>query len=190
MRKRKKILIAAVSILLIALLAGGTMAAYTKEATARNVITASNVKIDLILQEEDDAGNKSDAPASIPVLPGHEVSRIASGKNIGNEPFYVRVKAELIFTDKDGNTKTLPADGDIQLTGINTADWTEKDGFYYYGAAVEPGETTKELFKVVKFDPAIGSEYSGGNVKLHVEFQATQAANNGDSALEAKGWPA
>ena len=72
---------------------------------------------------------------------------------------------------------------------LNTTEWTEKDGFYYYNAALRPGETTAPLFTCVTFDAGMGNEYQNATATVHVAAEAVQTANNGVTALEALGWP-
>ena len=72
----------------------------------------------------------------------------------------------------------------------NTAVWTERDGWWYYGKAVSDGDMTQPLFREVTFDgPSMTNEYQNCTVQIDVTAQSVQQANNGASALEAAGWP-
>ena len=78
----------------------------------------------------------------------------------------------------------------IVLLKMNTNDWTEKDGWWYYGSAVKSGEPTTALMTEVEFDgPNMTNEYQNCTVEIIVNAQAVQVANNKASALEANGWP-
>ena len=73
---------------------------------------------------------------------------------------------------------------------MNTQDWTEKDGWWYYGAAVNTNEATLPLMTAVEFDgPNMTNEYQNCTVLIDVTAQAVQTANNGTSAIDALGWP-
>ena len=63
------------------------------------------------------------------------------------------------------------------------------DGYYYYVKALNPGAVTEPLFASVSFDSAMGNIYQNSTAKVDVTAYAVQAANNGDGAMDAKGWP-
>ena len=42
----------------------------------------------------------------------------------------------------------------------------------------------------MKFDTKMGNMYQGSTATIKVSAQATQVKNNGDNAIDAKGWPA
>ena len=52
-----------------------------------------------------------------------------------------------------------------------------------------PGNTTEYLFSSVKFSESMDNMYQYSKAIIEVTAQATQVANNGDSVLEAAGWP-
>lgn len=96
-----------------------------------------------------------------------------------------------IDTDKDGTAET-PAVTLVELdVGDGDWDWTYKDGYYYYNSAVGKEESTTALFKAVKFSEWAGNEYQHCTINVHVYAEAVQAANNGESALDAAedSWP-
>ena len=70
-----------------------------------------------------------------------------------------------------------------------TENWTEKDGWYYYNEALQPGESTKPLFTTVVFAPSMDNLYRNAQATVVVDVEATQFVHNGQSALEAAGWP-
>ena len=59
-----------------------------------------------------------------------------------------------------------------------------------YNKPLQPGERTPYLFTEVRFAAEMDARYGGAQVEVRVQAEATQAANNGQSALEAAGWPA
>ena len=54
---------------------------------------------------------------------------------------------------------------------------------------MSPGERTEPLFTKVTFSTEMGNLYQGSRAEIAVLAQATQVANNGETALEADGWP-
>lgn len=85
----------------------------------------------------------------------------------------------------------MEGETDLSLVAldINTEYWTERDGFYYYNTALEPGKTTEPLFTEVAFDESMSNLYQDSRAVITVNAYATQTANNGTSAADAKGWP-
>ena len=82
------------------------------------------------------------------------------------------------------------ADLSLLVLDIDTTKWTEKDGWYYYNEMLQPGDTTPPLFTAVSFSENMPNLYQEATAKIDVKAQAVQAANNGDTVLEAAGWPA
>ena len=81
-----------------------------------------------------------------------------------------------------------PDTGLVELA-LNTAYWTEKDGYYYYTKALKPGEVTAPVFTSVTFNATMGNEYQNATATVDVFAQAVQTANNGDAVMNAQGWP-
>lgn len=167
----------------LSLCIGGTLAYYTASETARNVITAGNIKIELI---ETDAEGKPFENVS-GVLPGAEVDKIVTVKNTSDNACWVRISVEKeisLAKEKSGTP-------DMSLLEIdfNDQEWTEKDGYFYYNEKLNPGETTEALFTTVTFNTAMDNLYAGCTANVTVAAQAVQTANNGDTVLEANGWP-
>lgn len=183
--KRKAAVISAIAIT-AALAAYGTAAYFTAEDTATNVITAGNVKIQLVerMKSGDELVPFTDA---VGVMPGARVSKIAQVENTGSQPAWIRVSVAKAVELAQG------VEGEIDLSlvtlDINTEYWTERDGFYYYNTALEPGKTTEPLFTEVAFDESMSNLYQDSRAVITVNAYATQKANNGTSAADAKGWP-
>lgn len=184
---KRKILIIAILIICLAGLTGGTIAYFTAEDTATNVITAGNLSIELVETALDAEGETVPFRDVVGVVPGSQVSKIVRVKNTGDAAAYVRVHVETVIYLAEGK------DGQVDLSlvtvDINTESWTEKDGYYYCNTVVQPGELTPPLFTKVSFDAGMDNRYTESTVKLIVHAQATQWKNNGQSALEASGWP-
>ena len=184
---KRKLLSACLILILISIMGVGTLAFFTDEEKADNIITSGNIDIQLNewTGEIDGEGNKILFEDVKGVMPGVTVPKIVEVENIGDNEAYVRISAEKIITlAQEGE-----ADLDLITMDFDLENWTYKDGFYYYNEVLKPGEVTKPLFTGVTFDPTMDNLYQGCEVKIDVKADATQVANNGTSALDAKGWP-
>lgn len=184
---KRKLLILSVLAICIATLAAGSLAYFNTEQKARNVITSGN--IDIALQEWADKEKTEPFPENgvSGVMPGSEVTKIVEVKNTGSSDAWVRVKVTKDISLAEG----VEAQVDLGLLKLDCDKgyWTEKDGYYYYHEALKPGETTKALFAAVTFDSTMGNEYQNATATVDVLAQAVQTANNGESVMEAQGWP-
>ena len=180
---KRKLLILSVLVICVATLAAGTLAYFTSEGTAHNVITTGGV--DITLQEWADEGKTKPFEDLTGIMPGMTVTKIAEIKNTGASDAWVRVKVEKNIQLKGEGT---PDTGLVELA-LNTADWTERDGYYYYTKALKSGEVTAPIFTAVTFTAAMGNEYQNATATVDVFAQAVQTANNGDTVLNAQGWP-
>ena len=196
MSARKKIVTLILALACIAAAAGGSIAYFTTERMTTSTVSAGSVKLRALLLEEK-AGQRRAADAQVELLPGESCSRIAAAENIGKANVWVRARVEIIFSPAAGAARTyvLGANGSadgldtVRAAGLNEADWTYKDGYWYYGKPLAPGETTAALFTGVSFDGAMNNDHESGSIKLDIDMQATQTAHNGESAQEAGGWP-
>ena len=182
---KKRLLILSLVAVCLSLCISGTLAYYTATERGKNVITAGNIKIELI--ETDGEGNPFKDVTG--VMPGMEVDKIVNVKNTGDNPCWVRIALNKEIKLRDG----LEGTPDPQLVGLDldTEYWMEKDGFYYYKKKLPAGEVTgKPLFTKVTFDTAMDNMYQGSTANIIIGVQAVQSANNGADVLEAKGWPA
>lgn len=180
---KRKLLILSVLAICIATLAAGTLAYFTSEGTAHNVITTGGVEI--AVQEWADEDKQTPFEDLEGIMPGMTVTKIAEIKNTGASDAWIRVKVEKnIKLQGEGTSDTSL----VELT-LNTADWTEKDGYYYYTKVLKPGEVTAPIFTAVTFKPDMGNEYQNATATVDVAAQAVQTANNGDTVMDAKGWP-
>ena len=180
---KRKLLILSVLAICIATLAAGTLAYFTSEGKAHNVITTGGVEI--TVQEWADEGKTKPFEDLTGVMPNTTVTKIAEIKNTGASDAWVRVKVEKNIKLQGEGT---PDTSLVELT-LNTADWTEKDGYYYYTKVLKPGEVTVPVFTAVTFNAAMGNEYQNATATVDVAAQAVQTANNGDTVMDAKGWP-
>jgi len=170
------------------ILAYGTSAYFTAEEKAHNVITTGNVDIDLIEKADPDGdGVLEDFKDVTGVTPGTDVSKIVTVKNTGGQPAWVRIKLIKTITLENGETEDI--DESLVSYDINTTNWTEKDGYYYYNVELAPNAETEPLFTAVTFSEEMGNLYQNSQTVIDVQAQATQVANNGASVFDAAGWP-
>lgn len=183
-RKRRLVLLA-LALCIAAVTATGTLAYFTAEETAHNVITTGY--LDMILHETTTGGKPFPEEGLDNLMPGMVVDKVVTVENAGTVDFYLRVALDEEITPAQGVQAELNFDH-ITLD-INEDDWTlAKDGYYYYNSAIKAGETTEPLFTTVTFEPEMGNEYMNAHVEITVRAQAVQSRNNGDSPLTAVGW--
>jgi predicted ribosomally synthesized peptide with SipW-like signal peptide len=182
--KRKIILLMALAAILLAA-AGGTIAYFSAQSTAVNVITAGNIGMTLHDETADGKAFPQDDLSAL--MPGDTAQRIVYVENTGDHALYTRIKLRCSAKAPGGSALSFEK---IALD-IDTANWQlGTDGWYYYGSAVEKGAQTVPLFTVVSLLPETGNDYMNADVKIEITAQAVQQANNGATAGQAAGWPA
>lgn len=189
---KKKILLVSALAVLFAVAVSGTLAYFTADEVAHNIITSGSVEIDLVEKTQLPDGNLADFPQEgiSGILPGMVVSKIVSVANTGLSEAWIRVKIEAKIVSADGKELSGKlSDGSPVMSFEISENWVEKDGYYYYKNPVAPGKNTDELMKEVVFDLLMGNEYQNCTANLIVSAEAVQTANNGKSATDAEGWP-
>lgn len=91
---KKKLFTGAMAAICLSVSAYGTIAFFTAENTAANVITAGNIKIDLQEKADSGDGNLTDFKDVTGVMPGTEVSKIVQVENTGDKDAYIRIKVD------------------------------------------------------------------------------------------------
>lgn len=186
---KKKILSIAVIVFCLAILSGSTIAYFTAEDTARNVITSSGIRIDLVEQQLVDGVIVDYPKEKIPVMPGEAVSKIVSVKVL-EEDAWIRICYKMTVLNA-ANEPIGAEPGELEALIQVSPDeeaWTYRDGWWYCNEAVSRGNSTAPLFEAVEFSGDMGNDYQECTVIIDVYAQAVQVANNGSSALEAAGW--
>ena len=181
---KRKILILSVLAILLAILAANTLAYFTADTAAHNVITSGGVSIKLNEWANEARTEKFEDKTG--VMPGAEVTKIVEVENVGTGTAWVRVQVVLDVYAEGGKEQLPP---DPVTLDFNETDWTYQDGYYYYNKPLAPGETTEPLFTSVSFDDQMGNEYQNSTAHVDVNAFAVQSANNGPGALDAAGWP-
>lgn len=174
--KRKLVLTSAV-VLILALLAAGTFAYFTKDARATNVITTGT--IDITLNDEIAGGKETGTGWKLEgVMPGQAVEKKVSITNNGSAEAWLRVKLAVRVT-VDGEEMPLTfGDGQSVLLFATGDRWIAQDGCYYYRDATKSGATTEQLFSSLQLNPLLPNAYQGCTVTVDVLAQAVQVKNN------------
>ena len=188
---KSRITLIALAICCLAMLGASTAAYFVVQATAYNVITTG--VLDIELREKTTDGAEPDTPLQdLPdwqdkggVMPSMTVSKIVYVENTGDQPAYVRIKLEKQMIAEDESELST----DALVLDLDTANWTEKDGWYYYNSPLPAGEITIPLLNSVYFDAQTGNEYQNATATVKVSVQAVQVANNGATVMDAAGWP-
>lgn len=186
---KKKIFAVSVIAVFMAILASGTIAYFTADETAHNIITSGGIDIDIIEKTEVDGELLPYPDEPIEVMPASQVSKIVSVKSLDNDS-WVRVRLDIVITDSNGKKFDLLKEEIERIIKLDISDlWTEKDGYYYYGEKIGGGDETVPLFTTVTFDgPNMTNEYQKCTLEIIVNAEAVQSANNGKTVFEAAGW--
>ena len=186
--KKKKLIVILLALSCLFVVVLGSVAAFTKQETTRNIITTGGVDIEL--HEYADAEMTTPFPKDgvAGVMPGSSVTKVVQVENTGVSEAWVRVKIDKAFNLADGVTGE--PDASLVALDIDETKWTEKDGWYYYNTPLVHGATTTSLFTQVSFDISMPNMYQNSTVEIAVTAQAVQTANNDSAgALGAAGWP-
>lgn len=184
---KKKILFLTAVLVCLSIAMTGTLAYFTADDVAHNVITTG--KVNIALQEWADEDQTVPFENLEGVMPGNEITKIAIVENTGTAPAWIRVKIDIAVTKQIGNeVLTLPSDK--VTVNIDTKSWKlGTDGYYYYQKALDKGAKTEPIFTSVLFDKSMNNDYQGSTASVDVFAEAVQTANNGANVKEASGWP-
>lgn len=206
---KKKILLLAFLAFCSSVAVTGTLAYYTHEDRAHNVITSGNVAIELV-EKTLDGNTEIDFPKDgiSGVMPGTSVSKIVAVKNTGSADAWIRVSVDMEIHDQNASSTASNSGKKLPLTiqkenrtidvitlDVDDANWIYENGYYYYKKPVNPDAFTSTLFENVAFAKEMGNEYQNCKVLIDVSAEAVQAANNpiptasGSNASDVKGWP-
>jgi len=99
-RKKQRIILAAVLVICMAIFATGTLAFFTAEETAYNVITTGILSMDLV--EETTGGEPWPDGGISGAMPGMEVDKVPYVKNDGGIDFWTRIYVSVTVTGRGG----------------------------------------------------------------------------------------
>lgn len=183
---KKKLFALALVAICVAILAGGTLAYFTGETTAHNVITTGGVEVELI--EKTDGGKPFPEGGVTGVMPGQSIGKEVTVKNVGPSEAWVRLELQVEFLDEEGNVMNV-SNMPFVLEDINPEKWVTQGNYIYYKEPLAKDESTEAFMKAVKFTEEMGNEFQGCTMNMDIVVQAVQTANNGQTVLEAQGWP-
>lgn len=171
--KRKTLIMGAAMVVIAAIVAVGTVAAFTAQGRVTNVITTGTVKI--TLNDETIVGS-SPWGGITGVMPGKPIDRIVTVTNGGTGDAWIRAKVDTSVTPADNVQKELSSSAVI----INGTDdnWIYADGYYYYKLPVHSSTKTSDLIKTVELDENVGNEYQNCTIRINITAQAVQVKNN------------
>ncbi len=188
---KKRIAYLAMLCILLTMFMNSTLAYFTAEETARNVISSGAVAVELVEKQlvDNELVNYPESPIS--VMPGTQVSKIVYAKNL-DQPAWIRIAYTVTVLDADGKEMDIPADelGRIMDLNEDSLNWTYADGWWYHNQALAAGEESKPLFTQVLFSgPEMTNKYQSCTIAIDVTAQAVQQVHNGDTVMDAAGWP-
>lgn len=183
-KSKLKIFVVALVAVALTFISQETIAYYTTVGKATNVVTSGNIQF--IIHEKTDQGTEF-PKEGVYIVPGDIVSKKVSIESDCEQPFYLRVKVVYGVDSQE-----LSAEDCFKLN-INEEHWELHDGWYYYKAIVNPGETTPEVFSHVEIvGSKVDNDYLGKTLTLTVNAQAVQSKNNpitDGNTYTAAGWP-
>lgn len=177
--KRKLVLTSAV-VLILALLAAGTFAYFTKNARTTNVITTGTISIRLNDEIKETGAEKTPTGWTLSgVMPGQAVEKAVSVTNTGTSPAWLRVKLDISVEMAAGKTDTWQGQNVLQFA-VNPDWFLAEDGYYYYSKPVAADDETERLFQsgTLMLNPQLPNDYQGCAVTINVLAQAVQVKNN------------
>ena len=166
----KKIITAGLAgALAVTAVVGGSLAYFTDEAEKTNTFTVGNV--DITLTEPNWEGNGSDdAPAA---YPGEPLAKDPTVTNDGANPCFVRIKVEGLDSLGDAGMITYRTD---YVTDALGKGWVEgSDGYFYYDAVLEVGDTTDALFDQIVMPTGLTNGDGTTEYNVVVTAEAVQA---------------
>lgn len=179
---KKNLVILSAFALILSIMSLGSLAYFTSMKATENEITTGTIRIDLhdLTAVGEELLGISEYHG---VMPGDVIPKQASVTNTGGNTAWVRVK--IIQMDaEDPLSDDLPF-----IVNHNLSEWTKDGEWYYYGPALEPGETSELLFDSVTFPHSLDNSYQNRSYYLNLEAEAVQVANNGTDIMDALGWP-
>ena len=187
--KKKMITIVLALLICVSVVAGGTQAYFAGRVTAHNVITTGAVEIILHEQQADGTPYPKEP---VPAMPGDIITKKAFVENQEADAF-VRAKYTVLVKEANGDALKLDAETLKSLVSVTGTDARWKagtDGWMYYDEVVKRDAVTGYLLTTVELSgPNITNEFANCSIEVAVQAQAVQAANNGNSAIAAQGWP-
>ena len=184
MSKRKILLLASALCLVAVLAIGGTLAYFTDTEDATNTFTVGNVDITLTEPNWKESGSQ-DAPEVYPTEP---LAKDPTVTNDGANPCFVRISVTgwdcLIKAGLSKNNIIYRTD---YVDGKLGENWVlHTDGYFYYSKVLAVGETTDALFDqiVVPADLVNGDGETEFDIQVNAYAVQAQGARPSWSAVQ------
>jgi predicted ribosomally synthesized peptide with SipW-like signal peptide len=183
---KNKIIAISTAVILLALIAGGTLAWFQYEDTAVNLVTTGSVEVAVGFTKASGGSEVQLEPNQEDrMMPGSIRSSIVRVRNTGISPAYVRAKVVKEWI-RDGAPTDLSSENIV--LDINTDDWRTIGDWFYFLRPLEKGSSSEPLLKEITFAnngiPGIDDNvYQNTVIRLTVIAEAVQAANNAIKAV-------
>lgn len=121
--------------------------------------------------------------------PGEKTQKAPAVININGDDTYESavdcyVRARVFLSDSRAMPYVTYYSGEKE--GFNTEVWKEdNDGWLYYGAVLEKGETTEPVFTHIMMDENIAHSLSGFTIDILFESVQSDGFSNANEAFEA-----
>lgn len=198
--KNKKLLAAATSVALVAVVGiGATLAYFTDSDEANNIVTMGHVDINLT---ETTNINEGKEPETIDPEKGMEFDNIMPGDVLSKIPritvepdsqnAYIRVKMDIERSEGSKITSD-----DLQLLeamlreDIVSRDWYFDGEYYYYANEMEAADSV-DFFRTVNIPAEWKNNTADGSFNIDLTAEAIQAENvtpDRNSVGKITGWP-
>lgn len=180
MNKKKLLTMVLALVLIGAVGVGATLAYFTDNDSATNVVTMGHVDVELTEPGFDTEDGTAD----------NTISNVTPGQVITKDPTitlaedsldaYVRVKLTVEGLDEVAAAEVLDA-LDIQ------DGWTLVDGYYYYADALTQENNSAVLFTTVTIPYEWNNDYADAEFTIDVAVEAIQADNLADDFFNEDG---
>ena len=165
MSKRKILLLAAALCMIAILAVGGTLAYFTDTTDVENnIFTVGNVDITLDEPKWEEQG-KGDAPE---VYPGEALAKDPTVHNVGANPCFVRVRVSGL--DCLGEAGMIKYRTNYVVDTLGEGWVKHTDGYYYYTKVLETGADTTPVFDSIVIPTALTN--GDGETEFHIDVQA------------------
>jgi predicted ribosomally synthesized peptide with SipW-like signal peptide len=191
--KKKLIVTMLATIAIVASFIFGTVAYFTETVSSDHniIIMTGDAKAevsDVVLEHGTNIPLPSDR--ELDVIPGYKYAKNVTVENTGNYPLYVRGKIDCRIELSELNAgREDEIDYSLVIADIDTENWIFSDGYYYYKKPLYEDEMTTSLVSSIHFSDEMDNFYKSSTIYFKVRIEIVQSNNNGESVLEATGWP-